>query len=107
MLSSRAVIMICSTPAPSPVRRRTTADIAEPPVQINITIAATTTLPVTISRRADCMSGILACPLIYMLSLPHAPIDLHDPRSEEHTSELQSLMRISYAVFCLQKKKIQ
>src|SRR3546814_1534725 len=28
-------------------------------------------------------------------------------RSEEHTSELQSLMRISYAVFCLKKKKIQ
>src|SRR3546814_4800205 len=26
------------------------------------------------------------------------------PRSEEHTSELQSLMRISYAVFCLKKK---
>src|SRR3546814_4496650 len=29
-----------------------------------------------------------------------------DVRSEEHTSELQSLMRISYAVFCLKKKKI-
>src|SRR3546814_5156559 len=28
-----------------------------------------------------------------------------DLRSEEHTSELQSLMRISYAVFCLKKKK--
>src|SRR3546814_1971331 len=28
-----------------------------------------------------------------------------EARSEEHTSELQSLMRISYAVFCLQKKK--
>src|SRR3546814_1883731 len=28
----------------------------------------------------------------------------HDPRSEEHTSELQSLMRISYAVLCLKKK---
>src|SRR3546814_3360788 len=28
-------------------------------------------------------------------------------RSEEHTSELQSLMRISYAVFCLQKKQIK
>src|SRR3546814_1022163 len=28
----------------------------------------------------------------------------HDDRSEEHTSELQSLMRISYAVFCLKKK---
>src|SRR3546814_4859068 len=37
-------------------------------------------------------------------------IDLEEcalgPRSEEHTSELQSLMRISYAVFCLKKKKI-
>src|SRR3546814_2627747 len=29
----------------------------------------------------------------------------HAVRSEEHTSELQSLMRISYAVFCLKKKK--
>src|SRR3546814_3037555 len=29
----------------------------------------------------------------------------HPTRSEEHTSELQSLMRISYAVFCLKKKK--
>src|SRR3546814_9946597 len=29
----------------------------------------------------------------------------HCERSEEHTSELQSLMRISYAVFCLKKKK--
>src|SRR3546814_3363992 len=34
------------------------------------------------------------------------PINLlHWHRSEEHTSELQSLMRISYAVFCLKKKK--
>src|SRR3546814_10285317 len=31
--------------------------------------------------------------------------DLQGHRSEEHTSELQSLMRISYAVFCLKKKK--
>src|SRR3546814_8302081 len=30
-----------------------------------------------------------------------------EQRSEEHTSELQSLMRISYAVFCLKKKKKQ
>src|SRR3546814_7121695 len=30
--------------------------------------------------------------------------DAASPRSEEHTSELQSLMRISYAVFCLKKK---
>src|SRR3546814_1794796 len=31
----------------------------------------------------------------------------YDHRSEEHTSELQSLMRISYAVFCLKKKNTQ
>src|SRR3546814_9412889 len=34
-------------------------------------------------------------------------VGLPPPRSEEHTSELQSLMRISYAVFCLKKKKNQ
>src|SRR3546814_3840503 len=33
-----------------------------------------------------------------------AAVDLFEGRSEEHTSELQSLMRISYAVFCLKKK---
>src|SRR3546814_3399633 len=32
-------------------------------------------------------------------------LTIHNDRSEEHTSELQSLMRISYAVFCLKKKK--
>src|SRR3546814_2556151 len=32
-------------------------------------------------------------------------VGLHQRRSEEHTSELQSLMRISYAVFCLKKTK--
>src|SRR3546814_7037850 len=37
----------------------------------------------------------------------HGPCVMHHHqwRSEEHTSELQSLMRISYAVFCLKKKK--
>src|SRR3546814_4210750 len=33
--------------------------------------------------------------------------DVFEDRSEEHTSELQSLMRISYAVFCLKKKITQ
>src|SRR3546814_8358303 len=35
----------------------------------------------------------------------HEPVPRWALRSEEHTSELQSLMRISYAVFCLKKKK--
>src|SRR3546814_7111529 len=36
-----------------------------------------------------------------------APLVTVDDRSEEHTSELQSLMRISYSFFCLKKKKNQ
>src|SRR3546814_5723206 len=39
------------------------------------------------------------------LSCCHRPFADHD-RSEEHTSELQSLLRISYAVFCLENKKL-
>src|SRR3546814_4487555 len=42
--------------------------------------------------------NLSACPAFHA---PRPPIE----RSEEHTSELQSLMRISYAVFCLKKKK--
>src|SRR3546814_8023366 len=41
----------------------------------------------------------------YALSAARALMDYEEDRSEEHTSELQSLMRISYAVFCLKKKK--
>src|SRR3546814_10823745 len=44
--------------------------------------------------------------LLSMRVPDHAAISTSvDLRSEEHTSELQSLMRISYAVFCLKKKK--
>src|SRR3546814_7687253 len=46
----------------------------------------------TITLRADVADGV------------QPPSAANDVRSEEHTSELQSLMRISYAVFCLKKK---
>src|SRR3546814_3658479 len=46
-------------------------------------------------------AGGCAVPLDYL-----TPRDVMRARSEEHTSELQSLMRISYAVFCLKQKKI-
>src|SRR3546814_8433608 len=57
--------------------------------------------------RAQINSGLL---IMSMVVFPLAPImgvaiDRFGPRSKEHTSELQSLMRISYAVFCLKKKK--
>src|SRR3546814_3443236 len=42
--------------------------------------------------------------VIARLAVPAKAIFAEFPRSEEHTSELQSLLRISYAVFCLTKK---
>src|SRR3546814_3173459 len=39
-----------------------------------------------------------------LLDTARRAVELEEDRSEEHTSELQSLMRISYAVFCLKKK---
>src|SRR3546814_5932858 len=49
----------------------------------------------------------LDTPATLVVSLHGVTVDgnpVEAPRSEEHTSELQSLMRISYAVFCLNKK---
>src|SRR3546814_6696778 len=48
------------------------------------------------------LSPTVPMPRIRADPLASEPVD---ERSEEHTSELQSLMRISYAVFCLKKKK--
>src|SRR3546814_8457102 len=54
----------------------------------------------TMSCLAMCDETSSACAALYSS-------DISEARSEEHTSELQSLMRISYAVFCLKKKKQQ
>src|SRR3546814_7898434 len=57
----------------------------------------------------ECLAALDAwdgAPVMLKLSLP-TEAGLFQPRSEEHTSELQSLMRTSYAVFCLKKKKTQ
>src|SRR3546814_10549269 len=48
---------------------------------------------------------IHAVAALTIMSFARGPAVLLLVRSEEHTSELQSLMRISYAVFCLKKKK--
>src|SRR3546814_8853292 len=52
----------------------------------------------------DLLSGLVEEQLVVEAFRRPAAEDARD-RSEEHTSELQSLMRISYAVFCLKKKK--
>src|SRR3546814_9247370 len=52
--------------------------------------------------------SVTAAPAVSWTDLKPVVVSIlldHFVRSEEHTSELQSLMRISYAVFCLKKKK--
>src|SRR3546814_6046829 len=61
-------------------------------------LSSSTALRPTMATKASCRLGRS----IDRVSIP-APPAIN--RSEEHTSELQSLMRISYAVFCLKKKK--
>src|SRR3546814_8357004 len=70
--------------------------------------------PGSTMQLANLVSRLVAQPLdrtrplweIWLIEeeLRHIWRSLGFPRSEEHTSELQSLMRISYAVFCLKKK---
>src|SRR3546814_2611846 len=52
-----------------------------------------------------CRPSIGRFPMCYGIQFADQPRNRNTTRSEEHTSELQSLMRISYAVFCLKKKK--
>src|SRR3546814_5579161 len=58
-----------------------------------------------ILRRPDSPSFWIALRLGMICTSSWITIEAEMYRSEEHTSELQSLMRISYAVFCLKKKK--
>src|SRR3546814_6918459 len=65
----------------------------------------------TRAEREDFAERLRATPDRYIaqptLALSTCPTFVENGRSEEHTSELQSLMRISYAVFCWQKKQQQ
>src|SRR3546814_1630631 len=60
------------------------------------------TMPASIGQLA---SGFLREPVRVEVTPAATTVERIDQRSEEHTSELQSLMRISYAVICLKKKK--
>src|SRR3546814_6065682 len=69
-----------------------------PPIGINLFVAANiTNLPLERIARG-------ALPFLLTSLVGLAVVAAFPERSEEHTSELQSLMRISYAVFCLKQK---
>src|SRR3546814_4789207 len=57
-------------------------------------------------REAGRIAGLIGAAGGFMMQNPPSGM-AGQVRSEEHTSELQSIMRISYAVFCLKKKKKQ
>src|SRR3546814_1523434 len=63
--------------------------------------------PAVVNAVLDALSGLG----VTQIDMPATPERvwraIHGTRSEEHTSELQSLMRTSYAVFCLKKKQRQ
>src|SRR3546814_10873081 len=67
-------------------------------------LATLAALPLTFKEQAWIFFAFL---IAFAIKVPMVPVHTWLPRSEEHTSELQSLMRISYAVFCLIKQKKQ
>src|SRR3546814_10187455 len=61
--------------------------------------------PADVGGRPPDLAGVDVVDVLHRPLQRHRVAAVVAHRSEEHTSELQSLMRISYAVFCLKKKK--
>src|SRR3546814_5977537 len=89
-------------PPPTLFRSVGTADAASGEAPADAAAAALTHQPAGIEAAGDAAGGIALADAAAAVLQTHHPAG----RSEGHTSELQSLMRISYAVFCLKKKKI-
>src|SRR3546814_9774096 len=89
------------------------SDLTPPPPLKVAPSASMTELIWSVTEPAAALAAFFAAPLLPKRLVPSTPsvAEMVAPpclvRSEEHTSELQSLMRISYAVFCLKKKKKQ
>src|SRR3546814_9176183 len=82
------------------------------PTSVTVTPPATLAPPVTSAPPLDTTTPSATVRPSPVTTTPPAVTvkptsDTVTPRSEEHTSELQSLMRISYAVFCLKKKNTE
>src|SRR3546814_2564119 len=81
--------------------------LSMPRAPSSIALRPSSAVPLALCAASDTLRAFwLASNAVCLTSSTVAVVSLTAARSEEHTSELQSLMRISYAVFCL-KKKIQ
>src|SRR3546814_2809451 len=102
-----SLIRRCSPPSPGG-RRTTYSTVTR--LRLSPELRSTSLLygsmPASYGSSSSTSSMVLSVPVMWCFSR-YSTFSSDSSRSEEHTSELQSLMRISYAVFCLKKKKQQ
>src|SRR3546814_10472005 len=100
---------VCSSDLASPISTESQAAFAPPPIEQVVAAIKEHKPDLVFAAHVETASGIML-PEDYMRQVAaavHAVGGLFVlDRSEEHTSELQSLMRNSYAVFCLKKKRL-
>src|SRR3546814_8052867 len=99
---------VCSSDLNCVVKYSTRADVRVPlhrqePAMSAVLSESPTDAGIEVTARAEGQDALLTPPALAFLADLHRRFDARR-RSEEHTSALQSLMRISYAVFCLQQK---
>src|SRR3546814_4160638 len=102
-LAAIAGVLYASAPGSGGKDARSRQHPVAPPAEVVPEVAPMELAPVTVE---DARTANARVPLIAKDFKPARPF-VYPGRSEEHTSELQSLMRISYAVFCLKKKNTQ
>src|SRR3546814_3052781 len=78
---------------------------SQPPSRLGLGVGSSLTVEQAIRVIAVKSANDIAAALAEKIAGSETAFAAQMTRSEEHTSELQSLMRISYAVFCLKKKK--
>src|SRR3546814_7437065 len=93
-------------PHPTLFRSHTSMALSTIPLAIIATISVSIVIckPLSHAVPIGCATAIAPGTHVGRIAASAIPIASPIARSEEHTSELQSLMRISYAVFCLKKK---
>src|SRR3546814_8508722 len=96
----------CPRTSPRPTVKLTPSTARATPARVKKCVCKSSTAKVgRFAVRGDTSAALALQPGVQHVAELVSDEIVADNRSEEHTSELQSLMRISYAVFCLKKKK--